>query len=320
MTEIKTSTAIAEDAMRGLSSTPKYLPSKYFYDEAGSRIFQDIMHMPEYYLTACEFEIFDQQKQMILNAFNQMNGSFDLLELGAGDGYKTKVLLNYFLSRNINFTYMPVDISVDALTEMTNNLKDELPELQLEAKAGDYFEIIKYINSHDSSTKIILFLGSNIGNYSWEDSLTFFSQLRKQMQNHDQLFIGFDLKKDPQIILDAYHDPHGHTREFNLNLLRRLNRELGANFHTGNFRHHAVYEPISGTAKSYLVSLNKQQVDIDELETTINFDAFEAIYMEMSQKYDLKMINELASASGFEVQQNFFDSQQYFVNSLWKLK
>ena len=320
MTEIKTSTAIAEDAMKGLSSTPKYLPSKYFYDEAGSRIFQDIMHMPEYYLTACEFEIFDQQKQMILNAFNQMNGSFDLLELGAGDGYKTKILLNYFLSRNINFTYMPVDISVDALTEMTNNLKDELPELQLEAKAGDYFEIIQYINSHDSSTKIILFLGSNIGNYSWEESLTFFSQLRKQMQNHDQLFIGFDLKKDPQIILDAYHDPHGHTREFNLNLLRRLNRELGANFHTGNFRHHAVYEPISGTAKSYLVSLNKQQVDIDELETTINFDAFEAIYMEMSQKYDLKMINELASASGFEVQQNFFDSQQYFVNSLWKLK
>ena len=320
MTEIKTSTAIAEDAMKGLSSTPKYLPSKYFYDEAGSRIFQDIMHMPEYYLTACEFEIFDQQKQLILNAFNQMNGSFDLLELGAGDGYKTKVLLNYFLSRNINFTYMPVDISVDALTEMTNNLKDELPELQLEAKAGDYFEIIQYINSHDSSTKIILFLGSNIGNYSWEESLTFFSQLRKQMQNHDQLFIGFDLKKDPQIILDAYHDPHVHTREFNLNLLRRLNRELGANFHTGNFRHHAVYEPISGTAKSYLVSLNKQQVDIDELETTINFDAFEAIYMEMSQKYDLKMINELASASGFEVQQNFFDSQQYFVNSLWKLK
>ncbi len=320
MREIKTITAIAEDTLQGLSAKPKHLSSKYFYDEAGSRIFQDIMHMPEYYLTNAEFEIFEHQKEEILDIFAQINGSFDLIELGAGDGYKTKILLSHFLNQEVDFTYMPIDISADVLAEMSNNLKEELPGLHIEEKAGDYFEMMKYINSYDSSTKIILFLGSNIGNYSWKESISFFSQLREQMQNHDRLFIGFDLKKDPQVILDAYNDPHGHTREFNLNLLRRLNRELGANFDTTNFRHHAVYEPISGAAKSYLVSLCNQQVDIDELETTIHFDAFEAIYMEMSQKYDLKMIAELADASGFEVQQNFFDSNRYFANSLWKLK
>ncbi len=320
MTEIKTITAIAEDTLKGLSSNPKFLSSKYFYDEAGSKIFQDIMHMPEYYLTDCELEIFDQQKGSILNAFAQINGSFDLIELGAGDGYKTKVLLRHLLNQNTDFKYMPVDISEMALAEMANNLKEELPDLHVEAKAGDYFEMIKYINNSGSSAKIILFLGSNIGNYTWKESIDFFSQLKMQMQSHDRLFIGFDLKKDPRTILDAYNDPYGYTREFNLNLLRRLNNELGANFNTNNFRHHAVYEPISGAAKSYLVSLKEQKVDIEELETSFEFDAYEAIYMEMSQKYDLNMIHDLANISGFEVEQNFFDTKKYFVNSLWKLK
>ncbi len=320
MTEIKTTTAIAEDTLIGLSSKQKFLSSKYFYDENGSRIFQDIMHMPEYYLTDCEFEIFDLQKQSILEAFSANHTRFDLIELGAGDGYKTKILLSWFLQKKKDFTYMPIDISSNTLSELATSLKIDLPTLQIDEQAGDYFEMMEYINSYDSSPKIILFLGSNIGNFSWQESVIFLRHIKEQMKAQDQLFIGFDLKKDPRVIMNAYDDPHGNTRDFNLNLLERLNRELGANFRVKNFRHHAVYDPVSGAAKSYLVSLTDQQVDIDELETSFHFKPFETIYTEMSQKYNLEMIEELAYSCGFEIKQNFYDSKRYFVNSLWKLK
>jgi len=140
------------------------------------------------------------------------------------------------------------------------------------------------------------------------------------MNQYDKLFIGFDLKKDPQIILDAYDDPHGHTAVFNLNLLQRLNDELGANFNLNNFKHQEVYNPQTGTAKSFLVSLEKQSVHIKVLSKSFEFDKWETIYTEMSQKYDLNMITSFANQCGFEIVRNFFDNRQYFMNSLWKLK
>lgn len=317
---IKTQTTFATDCLKGLTSNPKYLNSKYFYDEIGSRIFQQIMEMPEYYLTNCELEIFDTQKKDILDAFTEEHNRFELIELGAGDGLKTKILLSHFKQNEIKFRYVPVDISKDAVHELINNLQIDLPGLEVKGEIGDYFHCIKNIQLNGYGKKVILFLGSNIGNMDETQSLGFLNQLKKFMNPMDLLFIGFDLKKDPNLILDAYDDPHGHTAAFNLNLLRRMNKELGANFRLSVFKHHETYDPQTGTAKSYLISLNKQEVYFSNSNEQISFEKWESISTEISQKYDSKMIESLAEKSGFTIVKNFHDHQNYFTNSLWKLK
>ncbi len=306
------------DTLNGLSSSPKYLSSKYLYDANGSRIFQNIMDMPEYYLTDAEYEIFLQQKENISEDFFDQENSIDLIELGAGDGLKTKVLLGYFLQQNKAFKYIPIDISRKAIQELTAALEKEFPDLAVEAQIGDYFKVISDLSKYDKNRKVILFLGSNIGNFNSEQARRFFSHLGNVMEQNDRLFIGFDLKKDPNIILKAYNDPHGHTHDFNLNLLLRINQELDADFHLDRFIHYESYDPITGTAKSYLVSTRDQSVAVKGLDKTFHFDQWEAIYIEMSQKYDAEMIQNIASDCGFNVINNFYDSRKYFVNSVWK--
>lgn len=320
MEQIAIQTEFAKDTLEGLSARPKFLSSKYFYDDRGSKIFQDIMRMPEYYLTDCELEIFQTQKQDILDGFTKQNSNFELVELGAGDGLKTKVLLSHFLNLGVDFKYTPIDISGEAIKSLVDDLDDELPDLKVNGRIGDYFDLIGDIKVNGYARKIILFLGSNIGNYSDQESLDFLNRLKAIMNPQDQVFIGFDLKKEPQIILNAYNDSSGHTAAFNLNLLQRINRELDADFDINYFRHQEVYNSITGTAKSYLISRKHQKVNIKSLDKTIWFEEGERIFTEMSQKYDLKMINDLAEKSGFEIVRNYFDQRQFFVNSLWKLK
>lgn len=317
-TEIQTD--IAKDTLEGLSSPQKYLSSKYFYDDKGSKIFQDIMKMPEYYLTDCELEIFQSNKQEILKEFAGQEQQFEILELGAGDGLKTKVLLSHFLKTNTDFNYIPIDISEDAVKNMVAEFEKEMPDLHINGQIGDYFDLIGDFKLKSQKKKIILFLGSNIGNFSGPLALDFLTSLRNVLNPNDQVFIGFDLKKDPDTIMNAYNDPHGHTAAFNLNLLERLNNEIGANFHLDNFKHHEVYNPQSGAAKSYLISQKDQEVYIAELDKTFSFKKWESIFMERSQKYDMNLINGLALNSGFEIVRNFYDERQFFVNSLWKLK
>ncbi|MFK5855642.1 MAG: L-histidine N(alpha)-methyltransferase [Bacteroidota bacterium] len=320
MKEINIRTQFGNDVLEGLSSEQKFLSSKYFYNDKGSKIFQDIMRMPEYYLTDCEFEIFKDNKQQILSDFANGQSRFELLELGAGDGLKTKVLLNHFLNQKVDFKYLPIDISKDAVKKLVGELKDELPTLKVDGLIGDYFDLISDIKVNGYLKKIVLFLGSNIGNFSREVSLDFLTHLKRVLDPQDQVFIGFDMKKNSKIILNAYNDPYGHTSAFNLNLLRRINDELGANFKIENFKHQEVYDEQSGTAKSYIYSLKKQIVDISTLNRTFSFYKDEPVFMEMSQKYDLEMIADLANNSGFEIVRNYYDKRQYFVNSLWKLK
>ncbi len=308
----------AKDVLNGLTAEEKYLSSKYFYNDRGSEIFRNIMRMPEYYLTNCELEAFEMHKDAMLKAFTENATRFELLELGAGDGLKTKILLKHFLSKAIDFKYAPIDISEEAVKTLINDLEKELPDVKTEGLVGDYFDLISNIGVNGYTKKVILFLGSNIGNFDEPTALHFLNQLHRAMNPQDQLLIGFDLKKDPQLILDAYNDPHGHTAAFNLNLLQRINDELQADFNLTNFAHREEYNPETGTAKSFLISLKKQHVTINEAETTIRFEKDEKIFMEMSQKYDRQMIASLATKSGFEIEKNFFDSREYFVNSLWK--
>jgi len=320
MNKVSIQTEIAKDTLEGLSSQPKFMSSKYFYDDKGSKIFQDIMRMPEYYLTDCELEIFNSQKEEILIEFKGVENKFELLELGAGDGLKTKLLVSYFLNSGADFNYLPIDISEEAVNNLVSDFEKEMPNLNINGQVGDYFDLIEDFKFRSQVKKIILFLGSNIGNFNERMSLDFLSQLKGVLNPKDQVFIGFDLKKDPDVIMKAYNDPHGHTAAFNLNLLERINNEMGANFKLQNFKHHEVYNPLTGVAKSYLISLEDQHVHIDELNQSFYFKKWESIFMERSQKYDLDMINNLATNSGFEIVRNFYDERQFFVNSLWKLK
>jgi len=309
---------IALEVIEGLKSSPKQISSKYFYDSEGSRIFQQIMRMPEYYLTDCEAEIFETNKRDIGSFLCKDCCAVDLVELGAGDGAKTRILIEDLLSEKINFRYIPVDISEDAVVQLAGSMKQQFPALNLDPRIGDYFHMIEDLSREYPNRKVLMFLGSNLGNFDYQQSISFLSGLNQVMSEDDLLFIGLDLKKDQEVIRKAYNDPHGYTREFNLNLLLRFNRELGANFDTDGFKHRPVYDPQSGTASSFLVSARDQEITFAEIDESIHFKQGEQILTEISQKYDLDMIEGLAEASGYEISKNFFDKRRYFVNSLWK--
>jgi len=311
-------THTALEVIKGLKSSPKLISSKFFYDSEGSRIFQQIMRMPEYYLTDCEAEIFESRKRDIGALFCKDCCTVDLVELGAGDGAKTKILIEDLLSEKVNFRYIPVDISEDAVVQLAGAMKQQFPDLLLEPRIGDYFHMIENLSKEYPNRKVLMFLGSNLGNFNYQQSISFLGGLSQAMSEDDLFFIGLDLKKDPEVIRKAYDDSQGLTRDFNLNLLTRFNKELGANFDLQGFIHSPFYDPQRGTARSFLVSTRDQEVRFEIADESISFKQWETIQTELSQKYDLGMIDTIAKASGFQVVENFFDSRHYFVNSLWR--
>ncbi len=316
--EIDTITDIssfAKDVREGLSLQSKRLSSRYFYDETGDRIFQQIMQLEEYYPTRTELAIFQESKQEILSTFLR---SFRIIELGVGDGMKTKVLLRYFLDQKVDFTYSPVDISADILSELKRSLIKEIPDLKVEPLAGDYFEIMGETVEKNEERNVVFFLGSNIGNYNYTTRDDFLRKLRANLKKGDQALIGFDLKKDPLVILNAYNDSRGVTESFNKNLLVRINNELGGDFNPDQFIHYPTYEPDSGECRSYLLSTRDQVVTIDELGKAFEFKKWESIFTEVSKKFDLREIHELAICNGFTVRQTFSDSRNWFVDAIWE--
>lgn len=312
----------AADVLKGLSAQQKYLPSKYLYNKRGDEIFQEIMAMPEYYLTRSEYEIFSACKEEMLDEFGRGGKEFQLIEFGAGDGMKTKVLLRHFVSQSADFSYIPIDISANILKKLTNDLKEAMPALKVKGICDDYFKAIEQLNQsqYHQVRKVVLFLGANIGNFDREECDSFLQEIADHLAPGDRLMIGFDLKKDPEMILDAYFDKSGITKAFKLNLLKRINTELGADFDTVSFQYFPVYDPMEGSIRSYLVSTKDQGVHIRALDKVIHFDAWEAIYMERSQKFSLQHIEELAHTAGFKIVHNFFDSKHYFTDSLWELE
>ena len=315
--EVITKNTFAQEVLKGLSQYPKKLPSKYFYDEIGDKLFQDIMAMPEYYLTRSELEILEQNKKNIINDVNPNESGFDLLELGAGDGMKTKVLLHELLNSKVNFTYKPLDISQNALTLLKDDLQSEMKNLPVEVIHGDYFDSLKKLKESNQRQKLILFLGSNIGNLTVEEATGFLSHLSENLNSGDCMLIGFDLKKDPRIILSAYNDAAGITKAFNKNLLNRINKELGANFNLDTFSHHPTYNPETGTTKSYLVSTKQQDVYIQKLDETVSFFPWESIHTEISQKFDHKTIEKMAADTNLGIKEVYADSWRYFANYLF---
>jgi dimethylhistidine N-methyltransferase len=239
-----------------------------------------------------------------------------VVELGAGDGTKTACFLSE-LSRHSRLAgYFPLDISANILEENRQNIQGVLPHLAVNPVAGNYFETFPPQRS-GSAKRLNLFLGSNIGNYNAQQTHHFFSWMKQNMQPGDALLVAFDLKKNPKTILAAYNDAAGITARFNLNLLTRINRELGANFNTAQFVHYPIYNPASGQAESYIISLKKQTVRFAGGQE-IGFEAHEPIHTEISKKYSLAEIEEISAKNGFNCH-HFLDAKSYYTLSLFTI-
>jgi len=312
--------AFGKDVMYGLSQHPKSLSSKYFYDAEGDKIFQQIMNMPEYYLTNCEYEILSQQRKDICDAIHALDEPLNLIEFGAGDGYKTKLLLKFLIENNAEFTYYPVDISNHILTELKENLHLEMPALDVKPLNLEYFEALTTLSKIKDKRNVVLFLGANIGNFRYKEAENFIGRIHSSLNEGDLLLMGVDLRKNPNIIRLAYDDPQGITADFNMNLLKRMNRELGADFNLDEFTHYAFYEPVDGEMLSYLVSNIDQVVYFNALDWHVEFKQNEFIHTEVSKKYGVNELEMMAESQHFKVLKHFFDEKQYFIDTLWEVK
>ena len=304
------------DAVSGLRSEPKRLPSKYFYDAKGDELFRKIMRLPEYYLTDCEHEILSDRGTDILNTVYRNADELNILELGAGDGYKTKILLEKAREQKRALKYIPVDISENILEVLVKDLKNQFPELNVAPKPMDYFDALRKTQSEGNAKNLILFLGSTVGNLLNDERNSFFKSLSGCCKSGDELLIGFDLQKDPLTILAAYNDESGITRDFNLNLISRLQNELKLNVSPEQFYHYPSYDPIAGTARSFLVP--KENITLKTGNERIELKKGEPIHCENSRKFTLKQIEEIAKDFGFKVVNHFTDSREYFADSLWR--
>lgn len=297
---------------RGLSSSPKTLPSKYFYDKKGDALFVQIMNMPEYYLTRAEFEIFKEQNEEIIEALDiKQNKYFELIELGPGDGTKTKELLKTLVSGNYDFDYLPVDISQNALDQLEQSLEKELPEVSVKKKQGDYFSMLESLKEVKQQ-KVIFFLGSNIGNLTDTEAADFIYKLGANLRSGDKLLLGVDLIKSEAIVGPAYDDPKGITKMFNLNLLHRINNELDGNFSLDSFVHKPEYSEEEGIARSFIESSKDQTVRINGNANAYFLKKGEKIHTEISRKYNDKIIKNIIKSTDFRISGKLTDSKNYF--------
>ncbi len=299
-----------QDILHGLRSSQKSLPSKYFYDEQGDALFQQIMQLEEYYLPGCEREIIENEAKNIAQLLLQDAKHWNIIELGAGDGSKTIKLLKRLLDHGISAEYTALDISSNVLKINSQNMREALPDLKIKTVPGNYYRTFHSV-PRLTTRNLIIYMGSNIGNYNLAGAQKFLHWLKMGMTENDLAMIAFDLKKHPKTILDAYNDSQGITKAFNLNLLARINRELGADFNLEKFDHYPYYEPVTGTAYSFLVSLEDQSVTIDG--NKIAFAKHEVIHTEISKKYSLQEIEKLGKDSGYDLVKHFLDHRHYYA-------
>jgi len=298
----------AEEVIRGLSSARKTLPFKLFYDARGSALFEQITLLPEYYLTRTELEMLRDRSPEIAQAVGL---PVSIVELGAGTATKTGTLLSAFARGQMRVKYFPVDISPAALDDARKRIRRDCPPVVVRPIVADFshgFGFLRNIRER----KLVLYLGSSIGNFDWSDAVAMLKSVRDQLSTGDALLLGTDMVKSPGILVPAYDDSKGVTPEFNKNILVRLNRELGGDFDLNSFRHVAEWNPFASRMEIYLESERDQTVTFSNLNLTIRFDAGERIHTENSYKYTLQMIGQMLSVSGFKLEKTWFDQQKWF--------
>ncbi|MBC7933450.1 MAG: L-histidine N(alpha)-methyltransferase [Rubrivivax sp.] len=308
----------AGDVRRGLTATPKFLLPKYFYDELGSILFEAICLLPEYYLTRAESEIFARHADEIVE--QAARGShLTLAELGSGSATKTRRIVASLLGRQRRLVYVPVDISPAALEAGASALLQDFPALRVTAYAGDYDAALPRLaeNFDAEARALVLFLGSNVGNFDREEARAFLLKLRASLREGDSVLLGADLKKDRATLEAAYDDALGITAAFNLNVLARINRELGADFSLRHFRHAALYNEREGRVEMHIESLRAQTIRVGALGLAADFREGERVHSENSYKYDLAELSRLAAATGFDLTRTWLDAGERFSSNLF---
>lgn len=305
------------DIHQGFEKNNKQILSKYFYDEHGCELFNKITRHPDYYLTKCELEILHQCKKKLSDYIGDK--SFNLVELGPGEGIKTQILIDQFIQDNLHFRYTPIDISTKYLNVLSQQFHKKVPGLKLTAIHADYFKGLEWLSEKSEQVNLVLFLGSSIGNFTLSETEEFIRHLHEVLHDGDYVFLGFDLRKNIDILLRAYNDSDNITRDFNLNLLSRINRDLSANFDLNKFNHYATYNVYTGAMESYLISLEKQIVNIEKIGKSFVFDEIEPIHVEYSHKFLISQIEDLAKQNYFQIVEHFTDTKNYFVDTLWRV-
>lgn len=304
------------DVIAGLSAEKKSISAKYFYDDIGSELFQKITQHPDYYPTTTEFSILKKISTILPLTINETE--IDIIELGAGDGHKSELIINGFLQNKCKVNFYPIDISEKAMQLLDKNMNVH-ENLHIHGIVADYFHGLNHLKKISNNRKLVLFLGSNIGNFDKGQTDDFLRQLEASLSVGDYTLIGFDLKKDVRILNQAYNDSDGLTRAFNLNLLSRMNRELGADFDVESFQHYGFYNPVLGAMESYLISLKDQTVAIDAADKHFHFNKHEILHLEYSHKFSRTGISKLATKNGFEISELFSDDRDYFIDALCKV-
>jgi dimethylhistidine N-methyltransferase len=295
----------AEDVRAGLGSRPYALSPKYFYDDLGSSLFEAICRLPEYYLTRVERDLLASYGREIVAALGE---PLELVELGSGSALKTKLIIEAILERQPRLTYHPIDISPDALIESSLGLIAANENLRISAYASDYYALLRERRLETRDRVLALYLGSNIGNFQPADARLLLELLASALHPGDGLLVGFDLKKDAQILEAAYSDATGVTAAFNKNLLGRINRELDGGFDLDAFRFRATYDTTRGAVDSFLVSERRQTVRIGAAGLRVPFSVGETIHTESSYKFTREEIIELARRCGFAENRTFTDA------------
>jgi dimethylhistidine N-methyltransferase len=312
--------SIADDVRRGLTSVPKTLPAYLFYDEEGSRLYERITDLPEYYLTRVEHAILVAHANYVVDRLVTRHAApWSVIELGAGSATKTEILLRALLARQPRCLYVPIDVSTTALADAERRLRTDLPHLAVRALPTTYEQALPRLVDV-SPPRLVLYLGSSVGNLADDEASALLRSVRDALNGEAWLLLGTDLRKSPSVLCAAYDDAAGVTATFNKNVLRRINRELGGHFDLDKFRHVARWNEESSRIEMHLESTSAQDIDVDALALRVRFDAGETIHTESCAKYDLPRVERLIADGGFDLDATFFDDERRFALHLARVR
>ncbi len=301
-------TIAGSDVIQGLTQTPKTLPPKYFYNDRGSQLFEQICELPEYYPTRTEAVILRQYAGEIA----QLTGSCELVELGSGSSTKTRLLLDAYEALGYPLRYLPIDVSAGILESSAQQLLADYPSLKVHGLISTYESALQQLAPSQLPSRMIFFLGSTLGNLNPQECDIFFSQIKAALNIGEYFLLGIDLQKSKQLLEAAYNDSQGVTAEFNINVLEHLNQRFEGNFDTQSFEHWAFYNDQLHQIEMHLRSLKAHAVRLEALDLTVKFDTDETIMTEISRKFDLGVMQQELQAKGLKPLQVWTDPKQWF--------
>ena len=298
-----------QDIREGLTQLPKTIPAKYFYDDHGSQLFEQICQLPEYYPTRTEASILRKYAEEIV----EITGICELVELGSGSSTKTRLLLDAYHQQNEVFKYMPIDVSAGILKESAIQLKQDYNSLEIKGLVGTYEQALTQLKPSAWPARMIFFLGSSIGNFSEAGYDNFLNKIAQVLENGDYFLLGIDLQKPKSTLEPAYNDSQGITAAFNLNMLTHLNNKFGGNFDVNNFKHQAIYNEERKQIEMYLLSEREQEISLEKLDLKVKLNKGEKILTEMSRKFNIEETRDKLESKKLKTIKVFTDENKWFA-------